>query len=342
MLKPIDLGYRMPAEWEKHEATWLAWPHNKLDWPGKFHPVPWVYVEIIRHITKGERVRLLVRNPAAKKEAKDFLKRGGVDLAKVDFYIIPNNRGWMRDAGPIFIVNKQGKAITDWKFNGWAKYSNHKLDDAIPKQINSLFKLAHFSPEFEGERIILEGGAIDVNGKGKLIATEECLLSRKQERNPGFTKAVYENIFAEYLGIEETIWLDRGIIGDDTHGHVDDITRFVNTNTVVTCIEKNRQDANHAILAENYKRLKKTGLDVVELPMPKPVVFEGQQLPASYANFLITNAAIIVPVFNDVNDRIALNILAELFPKREIAPVYCGDLVWGLGTIHCMSQQEPA
>lgn len=348
MRKPAQLNYRMPAEWEKHEATWLAWPHNKQDWPGKFTPIPWVYIEIIRNIVPGERVRLIVKDAKAKAEAKEFLKRGEVDVSKVDIYIVPSNRGWLRDAGPIFIVNKEGKAITDWKFNAWAKYSNNKLDDAIPTEVNKLFKLPHFAPEYNGKRVVLEGGSIDVNGKGTLITTEECLLSKIQERNKGLKREDYEKIFADYLGISHVIWLDKGIVGDDTHGHIDDITRFVNATTVVTAVEKNKKDENYAILAENLKRLKKATdqngkpLNIVELPMPKPVVFEGQRLPASYANFLITNSAVLVPTFNDSADRIALNILAELFPKRDVVGINSTDLVWGLGTIHCMSQQEPA
>ena len=341
MLKPKDLGYRMPAEWEKQEAVWLSWPHNKADWPGKFAPVPWVFVEIIRHIVKYERVRLAVKDVKAKEDAKAHLQRSEVDLKKIDFYIIPTNRGWMRDAGPMFIVNHHkgghSKGINDWQFNGWAKYPNHKLDNKIPKMVNELYKLPSFEPG-----IVLEGGAIDVNGKGTLITTEECLLSKVQQRNKNMKREDYERVFNEYLGIENVIWLDKGIIGDDTHGHVDDITRFVNANTIVTCVEKNKKDANHEILKENLKRLKKTKFDIIELPMPAPIVFQGQRLPASYANFLIINGAVLVPVFNDVNDLEAMKILEKTMPKHEIIPIYCRDLVWGLGTIHCLSQQEPA
>lgn len=337
MLKPKELGYRMPAEWEKHEAVWLAWPHQKQDWPGKFSPIPWVFVEIIRGIVRSERCRLIVKNAAAKAEAKDFLQRSNVDLSKVDFYVIPTNRGWMRDAGPIYVTNGHGKGILDWKFNGWAKYSNHKLDDKIPSEVNKLFKLPIFSPG-----IVLEGGAIDVNGKGTLLTTEECLLSKVQQRNKGLGREDYERYFSEYLGVNNVVWLDKGIIGDDTHGHVDDISRFVSANTIVTCVESNKKDKNHAILNENLKRLKKTKFDIVEIPMPKPVIFEGQNLPASYANFLITNSSVLVPVFNDTNDVVALKILEQVFKKREIVPIYARELVWGLGTIHCLTQQEPS
>ncbi|MDX2073867.1 MAG: agmatine deiminase family protein [Alphaproteobacteria bacterium] len=362
----MTMNYRMPAEWERHKATLLAWPHNHADWPGKFAPIPWVYAEIIRHLTRHERVMLLVQNARAEASAKDMLERAGADLGKVDFFQIPTNRVWMRDAGPIWV---KPSTILDFRFNAWAKYPNHRLDDAIPKKLGALLSLranaesaaiqkssknriasSHaprndvriIQPVHKGKRVVLEGGAIDVNGKGLLLSTEECLLSKKQCRNPGFTAADYEEIFAKYLGISKVIWLDKGIVGDDTHGHVDDIARFVNEDTVVTVVEGNKKDANYALLQENLKRLKKTKLTIVELPMPKPVIFEGERLPASYANFLIANKQVLVPVFNDANDRIALNILAECFPGREIIPIYCGDFIWGLGTIHCASQQMPA
>ena len=328
----------MPAEWEKHEATWLAWPHQKADWPGKFAAIPYVFVEIIKHITNGERCRLVVKDAAAKKQATQFLKNAHINLDKVDFFTIPTNRGWMRDAGPIYVKDKAGKkAMTNWKFNGWAKYANHKLDNKIPEEINKTQKLPIFSPNY-----VLEGGAIDVNGKGTLIATEECLLSKIQERNKGMTRAEYEKMFHDYLGVDSVIWLGEGIAGDDTHGHVDDITRFANAKTIVTAVEQNRKDVNYAKLQKNLKILKATKFDIVEIPMPKPIIYEGLRLPASYANFLITNKNVIVPTFNDANDRIALNILAEVFKGREVVGVHAVDLVWGLGTIHCLTQQEPA
>jgi agmatine deiminase len=341
-------SFTMPAEWEKHEATWLAWPHNKEDWPGKFEPIPWVYAEIIRNLTQVERVRLLVQNAEGKTTAKKILKRAGADLSKIDFYTIPTDRIWMRDSGPIFVRDAKGKkAMIDWRFNAWAKYANHKLDDKVPEKINATHKIERVQPVHKGKRVVLEGGSIDVNGKGTLITTEECLLSKIQCRNPGFTRSDYETVFEKYLGITQIIWLGHGIVGDDTHGHVDDITRFVGPSTVVTVVEKNKRDDNYALLQDNVKRLKRAcdqngkPLNVIELPMPKPLIFEGQRLPVSYANFLIANNLVLVPTFNDSHDRIALNILAEVMPRHTIVGIHSVDLVWGLGTIHCMSQQEP-
>lgn len=345
------IHYLMPAEWEKHSATLLAWPHNKEDWPDKFSPIPWVYAEIIRYLTQVERVVLLVRNEKEQAQATDICERAGVDTGKIDFHIVPTNRIWMRDSGPIVVKalgNGQQATLLDWKFNAWAKYANHRLDDKVPAALNEVWKMERVQPMHKGKRIVLEGGSIDVNGKGTLITTEECLLSDVQERNPSFTRKDYEDVFARYLGISNIIWLGSGIVGDDTHGHVDDITRFVSADTVVTVVEKDKEDANYNLLKDNVKRLKSARdqsgkqLNIVELPMPRPVVFEGQRLPASYANFLIANDIVLVPTFNDPADRLALNIMAELFPKREIVGIHAVDLVWGLGTIHCMSQQIPA
>lgn len=336
-------NYLMPAEWEKHSGTLLAWPHNKADWPDKFAPIPWVYAEIIRYLTQVERVALIVRSEKEKAQATDICERAGANISKIDFYIIPTNRIWMRDSGPIIVKDSKGKkSMLDWRFTAWAKYPNHKLDDKVPSALNEIWNLPRIEPMHKGKRVVLEGGSIDVNGKGILLTTEECLLADVQVRNPGFKREDYEEIFAKYLGIKKTVWLDKGIVGDDTHGHVDDITRFVNANTVITVSEKDKKDDNYALLKDNIKRLKAAQLNIVELPMPRPVVFEGQRLPASYANFLIANDLVLVPTFNDPSDRIALNIIAELFPKREIVGIHAVDLVWGLGTIHCMSQQIPA
>ncbi len=355
--------YTMPAEWERHAATLLAWPHNKADWPDKFAPIPWVYGEIIKNLTQVERVTLIVRNEKEKQFALDVCVRSGANAEKIDFHIIPTNRIWMRDSGPIVVKaigsrlqasveqkkkpearsSKPNLAMLDLRFNAWAKYANHKLDDKVPAALNEVWNLPRIQPMHKGKRVVLEGGSIDVNGAGLLLTTEECLLDADtQVRNPNFTREDYEEVFAKYLGIKKVIWLGKGIVGDDTHGHVDDITRFVSKDTVVTVVEKDKTDDNHALLKDNVKRLKSAGLNVVELPMPKPVIFEGQRLPASYANFLIANDIVLVPTFNDANDRIALNILAEIFPKREVVGIHAVDLVWGLGTIHCMSQQIPA
>jgi agmatine deiminase len=346
---PTTNHYLMPAEWEKQSSILLAWPHNKEDWPGKFEPIPWVYGEIIRHITASQKVRLIVRNDKERDKANDILSRAGAVMKRVEFHIIPTNRIWMRDSGPIFVKNAKGKkSMLDWRFNAWAKYPNHKLDDKVPTLLNQAIKIERIQPMHKGKRVVLEGGSIDVNGKGTLLTTEECLLSDVQERNPGFGREDYEQVFEKYLGIKQIIWLGNGIIGDDTHGHVDDITRFVSADTVVTVVEKDKQSKNHLLLADNVKRLKAARdqngkqLNIVELPMPKPVIFEKEILPASYANFLIANDVVLVPTFNDPADRVALSILSELFKGRDVIGIHAVDLVWGLGTIHCMSQQEPA
>lgn len=352
MPKALNTPFLMPAEWEPHTATWLAWPHNKQDWPGKFEPIYWVYAEIIRNLAAHERVRLLTGSLAAKNKALDILERAHVDLTRVDFWFIPTNRVWVRDSGAIFVKDSTQKTLMlDWRFNAWAKYHNHQLDNKVPQAARAHLPHACVQPVVmengKERRVVLEGGAIDVNGKGALITTEECLLSEHvQCRNPGFTRAMYEEIFAKYLGIQQIIWLGKGIAGDDTHGHVDDITRFVAENTIVTVVEQNAKDDNHAPLRENLKRLKAArtpagkAFDIVELPMPRPLYFEGTRLPASYANFYIANGVVLVPTFNDLNDRIALNILADLFPTREITGIHAVDLVWGFGTLHCMTQQE--
>lgn len=347
--RPVPDQLMMPAEWEPHAATILAWPHNKEDWPGKFEPIPWVYGEIIRNLTRHERVRLVVRNQKEADKAKVICEKSDINPSKLDIYLIPTNRIWMRDSGPVFVRDGKGnKHMLDWRFNAWAKYKNYQLDDKVPALLNWHYRINRIQPMHKGRRVVLEGGSIDVNGKGTLLTTEECLLSKVQERNPGFKRADYEAVFAKYLGIKQVIWLGKGIAGDDTHGHVDDLSRFVNASTVVTVVEKNRRDSNYAPLQDNLRRLKKARdqdgkpLTVVELPMPRPSYFEGQLLPASYANFLIANKLVLVPTFNDPADRIALTILAGLFKEREVVGIHCVDMVWGLGTLHCMSQQEPA
>ncbi len=350
---PRELGYRMPAEWEPHEATWLAWPRNPEDWPGKFQAIPWLYAEIIRLLAAHERVHLLVRDEKEQGRAKSILKRAHANLDNVTFHQWPTDRVWTRDSGPIFIRNMEGRvALTNWRFNAWAKYPDWHLDDQVPDRAAELLGLQQWQPtvELPGEqrRLVLEGGSIDTNGQGILLTTEECLLSEVQQRNPGVSREQLESAFHDYLGVEQVIWLGRGIAGDDTHGHVDDITRFVGPSTIVTAIEPNTKDANHEPLAENLARLKSTRtgdgkqFTVVDLPLPRTVVFRKQRLPASYANFYIANGLVLVPTFHDPNDRIALGILAELFPDREVIGIHAVDLVWGLGTLHCMTQQQPA
>jgi len=346
---PNSLGFRMPAEWVPHEGTFLGWPHELTDWPGKFAPIPWAFAEIVRHLARVERVYLLVEDRAAQSRVKLILKKSHANLENVQFMGIPTDRGWMRDSGPICVANKSGETAFDhFVFNGWAKYPNHKRDAQAVTCVNKTLRRKIFLPMHNGGRVILEGGSIDVNGLGTLLTTEECLQSKIQERNAGFTKNDYEEVFRDYLGVTNVIWLKNGIAGDDTHGHVDDLSRFVDPTTVVTIVEENKSDANYSALQENFTLLKSAKdqggkpLRIETLPMPAPIFFDNQRLPASYANFYIANKVVLVPAFNDPNDRIALNTLAKLFPGREIVPIYCRDLVLGLGTIHCMTQQLPA
>jgi agmatine deiminase len=362
----------MPAEWEPHAATWLAWPHYHGDWPGKFDPIPWVYAEIIRNLARHECVELIVNNTAVERQVRKFLARANALSANVHFHRQPTNRSWLRDSGSIFVKAHVGTAALGcpagrspaaspstrknavtllalhFRFNAWAKYSNYRLDAKIARLMSHSARAKKILPKHRNTRVVLEGGSIDVNGCGTILTTEECLLSKIQQRNPGMLRKDYEKLFADYLGAPHVIWLARGIAGDDTHGHVDDLTRFVSPDTVITMVENNPRDVNHQPLRANLRRLQSARdqagkpLNIVELPMPAPVVFEQRRLPASYANFYIANGIVLVPVFNDPNDRIALNTLADLFPTREIVPIYSGDLVWGLGTMHCMTQQQPS
>ena len=408
---PTDLNFRMPAEWEPHEATWLGWPHELTDWPGKFAPIPWAFAEIVRHLTRVERVNLLVENRAAESRVKALLRKSGATLDAITFFHVPTDRGWMRDSGPIGVVEspasgviprseatrnlssgaareiprsarddnaKEKPTLLNFAFNGWAKYDDYKKDAKVVGRLKAAMDGRHHAkdrrgaqqaaplrnnttarpdakltrhivlPEHKGRRVVLEGGSIDVNGRGTLLTTEECLLSSVQERNPGFTREDYAEIFRRYLGATNVIWLANGISGDDTHGHVDDLARFVDATTVVAVVEDDMTEANFEPLRENLALLKAATdeagepLRVETLPMPEPVWFDGQRLPASYANFYIANKIVLVPTFNDPADRVALEKLAALFPNREIVPIYCRDLVLGLGTIHCMTQQLPA
>jgi len=397
----------MPAEWEPHAATWLAWPHHHGDWPGRFEPIPWVYAEIIRSLAQHERVELIVNNAAAEKQARKLLKRADAFSKNIHFHRWPTNRVWTRDSGCIFVTKcgagtparemrpaqteaglahivrtllerhhfnlepalskrsapkgagkrqkKSGASAPEapllalkFRFNAWAKYSNWRHDEKLGAHMAKAAHAHEIRPLSAKSRVVLEGGSIDVNGRGTLLTTEECLLSKVQQRNPHMTRVHYEKLFADYLGAPHTIWLGRGIQGDDTHGHVDDLTRFVARDTVVTMVEPNSKDPNHAPLRANLRRLQSARdqdgkpLTIVELPMPQPVVFEGRRLPASYANFYIANSVVLAPVFNRPNDRIALNTLAELFPRRQVVPIYSGDFIWGLGAMHCMTQQQPS
>jgi len=349
---PVSLGFRMPAEWEPHEATWIGWPHNRSDWPGKFSLIPWVFGEIVRRIAPGEIVRILVGSESHESRARNVLARAGVDASGFRFHRFPTNRGWTRDFGPIFVTRDRPaprKAILGFGFNGWAKYDDWKLDRRVPGRAARALKIPLLPAESGGSQVVLEGGSIDVNGKGTLLTTEECLLDQTiQPRNPGMTRPAWERVLRDHLGVRNVLWLGRGIAGDDTHGHVDDLARFVSARTAVLCREANSKDDNYSALEENRERFESfrledgSRIDVVDLPMPAPLRFSGRRLPASYANFYVSNRAVLVPTFNDPNDRLALGILAELFPDRVVVGIHAVDLVWGLGTIHCLTQQEPA
>jgi agmatine deiminase len=328
----------MPAEWEPHQATWLAWPHEKSDWPGKFAPIPWLYGEIVRCLAQVERVRIRTQSPDEEQSARRILRKCHANLDAVEFFHHLTDRSWIRDYGPIFLKNQAGEiAIAHWGFNGWAKYENFHNDCRVPQFAADCLCL----PRYE-TGLILEGGSIDVNGAGKLLTTEECLLSPVQARNPGVSRRDLERAFKTYLGVNDVIWLGSGIVGDDTHGHIDDIARFTSHDTVVAVYQPDRRDPNYLPLKENLERLRaRKDLNIATLPMPEPVSFAGQILPASYANFYIVNRVVLVPQFSDENDLQALRTLARLFPNRAVIPIPCRDLVLGLGTLHCMTQQQP-
>ena len=323
----------MPAEWGPHAATWLAWPQRESDWPGKLELIPWVYAEIIRALTRHETVNLLVTDEETRTSATDILSRANADMARVKIWMLTTDRSWLRDSGPIFVTNATGAQVAlDWHFNAWAKYPDWQKDDRVPAFVTEQLGVQRVEPVHNGHRVVLEGGSIDVNGAGLLLTTEECLLSTTQQRNPPLTRLDYEQVFADYLGIEKVLWLDRGIVGDDTHGHIDDLARFVGPRTVVAVIENDSTDENYELLQANRERLE----GMTDAAGKKLV-----RLPASYANFYIANGTVIVPTFNDPADRVALGTLADLFPDREVVGISCVDLVWGLGTLHCMTQQEP-
>jgi len=341
---------RMPAEWERHAATWIAWPHHEPDWPGKLGPIPWVYAEIARVLHRYERVEILCHDEAVRHAALDVLHAHGVSPDGIRLHVVPNDRVWLRDSAPTAVVDAGGRvALANWRFNAWAKYPNYAADAQVGAAIEEITGLPRLEPvrPDTGERVVLEGGAIETNGQGLFLVTEECLLSPVQERNPGLDREGYEAVFREYLGVRQTIWLGEGCVGDDTHGHVDDIARFVDFETIVLAYEEDpADDENHRRSVDNMRRLELAGaergaLRVVKLPYPRAVEMKGERLPASYANFYIANGVVVVPTFNDPNDRLALNALAELMPDRHVVGIHAVDLVWGLGTLHCLSQQEP-
>ncbi|KAA0134527.1 agmatine deiminase family protein [Gimesia chilikensis] len=345
-----EITRRLPAEWEPHQATLLCFPHNGNDWPGKYEVIQWAFIEIIRKVAEYERVLLVVKNESLQKKVHSMLQQAHANTKQVKFILQNTNRSWMRDSGPIVVQRSDGKReALQFRFNGWAKYPNHRLDWQIPSAVAESLKLPLTKVTCEGRPVVLEGGAIEVNGRGTLITTEECLLDQKtQVRNPGFSKEDYSAVFAEYLGVSNVIWLGDGIEGDDTHGHVDDICRFVNPTTVVACVEPNTKDVNHRRQAQNRERLKSARLEdgsklkVVEMPMPGRLDFEDLRLPASYVNFLVTNGCVLMPTFNDPNDAWALGILSELYPDRQVIGIHAVDLVWGLGTLHCLSHEIAA
>jgi agmatine deiminase len=338
-----------PAEWEKQQGILLCFPHNGNDWPGKYGAIKWAFVEFIKKIATVEIVFLVVADDTLKNKVITMLDLAEVNLNNVSFIIHKTNRSWMRDSGPIIVKNGNTRKAINFNFNGWAKYKNFLLDKGTPQQLANHLNIPLEQAVFNGKPFVLEGGAIDVNGKGTLLTSEECLLHPSiQVRNAGFTKQDYEAAFKQYLGVTNVIWLGNGIEGDDTHGHIDDLARFVNDNTIITVVEDNPKDSNYKPLQDNLKRLKASVLEngkhpnIVTLPMPKRLNFDGIRLPASYANFLILNKTVLVPTFNDVNDRLALNTIATCFPDREIIGIAATDFIWGFGTLHCLSQQIPA
>ena len=336
---------RMPAEWEEQKSTWIAWPHNKKDWPNKFDFIPEIFAEIISHISKGQKVNILIENNVLKKRAILILKNFKVNFSNIRFSLCKTDRAWLRDSFPIFVKNKNKKILLNWKFNSWAKYKNFKKDNSIINKVKKVLKLQSISPVFNRRKVVLEGGAIDVNGNGTLITTEECLLSKIQQRNSGFKKHDYEKIFFNYFGIRKIIWLKRGIAGDDTHGHIDDLARFVSENTIFLAYERNKKDVNYKILRNNFRILKKLDdfkkLKIIKIPMPKAKYIEGTRVPASYLNFYIANKVILVPTFNDKKDKLVLKMFRKYFKNRKVVPIDCSILIWGFGAIHCMTQQEP-
>ena len=342
---------RMPAEWEPHRATWIAWPHHEADWPGKLAAIPWVFAEIARLLARHEPVEILCATDALAASARAALDAHTVPRDRAHLHVVPTDRVWLRDSAPTGALDPDGRVVLlNWAFNGWAKYPNWALDTTVGRAIAGFTSLPRVEPCIApgGGRLVLEGGGIETNGQGLLLVTEEWLLTDVQVRNPGLTRADYERVFAEWLGTRRTIWLGEGCVGDDTHGHIDDIARFVAARTVVLAVEPDPADDNHARSMDNLRRLERASNDpaigplrIIPLPFPRAVYMGQERLPASYANFYIANGVVIVPTFNDVNDRIALQILAELFPDREVVGVACRDLVLGQGTLHCLTQQEP-
>lgn len=344
-------AWRMPAEWEPHDATWIAWPHHEPDWPGKFEPIPWVYAEIVRALGTSEMVEIVCHDETVREDAAACLDMHGVPHTSYRLHVAPTDRVWLRDSGPTGVQDDTGLvSLMRWDFNAWAKYDNYAHDQRIPEVVHTVtgLPLVRALRPDNGAPLVLEGGGIETDGLGTMLVTEEWLLSDVQVRNPGLDRAAYEQSFADTLGISHTIWLGEGCVGDDTHGHVDDIARFVAPGVVLLAHEENPDDENHTRSLDNLERLRRArdargaAIRVVTVPYPRPVIMDGQRLPASYANFYIGNRVVLVPTFNDANDRVALNTLADLFPDRRVIGIHAVDLVWGLGTLHCLTQQQPS
>ncbi|WP_257670313.1 agmatine deiminase family protein [Parapedobacter tibetensis] len=341
---PKEKGYYFPAEWHPHAATWLSWPHKEASWPGKLHTIYEPYSRFIKEVSLGEQVCINVTDEAMEELASNYLINAEVDLTTITFFLHPTDDSWCRDHGPAFLINPEAdikKVIIDWGYNAWGnKYPPYEQDDIIPTLVGKALDIPVYYPG-----IVMEGGSVDFNGKGTILTTRACLLNKN--RNPHLNQHQIEEYLYQYYGVSQILWLDEGIVGDDTDGHIDDITRFVNADTIVTVVEENRADENYPILQKNLQSLKNMRLmdgkqfNIVELPMPAPVMYEGQQLPASYANFYISNAAVVVPTYRDPNDQKALDILATCFPDRKVVGIDSIDIIWGLGSWHCLSQQEP-
>jgi len=341
---PSEAGFSFPAEWEKHEATWLSWPHKEASWPGKLETIYKPYCEFIKVVAEGEKVRINVNDEATKAFALTELEKSGANLSNIEFYFNETNDAWCRDHGPAFLLNTTNntKAVVDWGYNAWGgKYPPYDLDDVVPTKIAAHFDLPAYHPG-----IVMEGGSVEFNGAGTILTTTACLLN--ENRNPDLSKEQIETYLLAYYGGKQVLWLGDGIVGDDTDGHIDDITRFVNEDTVLTVVESNPLDENYLLLQENLNALMEMRLpngkplNIIKLPMPSPVIHEDTRLPASYANFYIANLSVIVPTFRDVNDPIALEIIQGAFPDRKVVGIDSTDIIWGLGSFHCLSQQEPA
>lgn len=344
LITPKSQGYYFPAEFSPHIATWLSWPHKEESWPGKIHTIYSPYVSFIRELTKGELVRINVADKKMQDTAIDLLNKGQVDLSKIQFFTHPTNDAWCRDHGPAFLINPNSeikKVIVDWGYNAWGnKYPPFDLDDVIPTHIAEALKLPVYYPG-----IVMEGGSVDFNGAGTLITSTACLLNKN--RNPHLNQSQLEAYLHLFYGVDQILWVDEGIIGDDTDGHIDDTVRFVNEDTVIAVVEENKQDENHGLLAHNLKQLQKMRLlngkqlNIIELPMPDALYYEGQRLPSSYANFYIANQSVIVPTYRCNKDDLALQIIQASFPNRTVIGIDSTDIIWGLGSFHCLSQQEP-